>query len=127
MSDRYGLTPQRRLRNRLLLIALALFIAAVMILWAVWAGLSGTAPAIDATDSWNKVIDASHVTVSITVDGAVGTEVSCALQAQDENVDTVGYLVVHLGKLTSSSMNVTKTLRTFQPAVGGSLDQCWVG
>lgn len=125
-ASRYGETASRRSRNRLLLVLGAAFIAVVMILWAVWVGLGGSSGTLDASSGANQVVDAKHVDVSVTVHAPVGTDVSCAVQAQNISFTPVGYAVVHLGKLKTSTVDFTKRLVTFEPAVAGSLDSCWV-
>ncbi|HEY0249424.1 MAG TPA: DUF4307 domain-containing protein [Gryllotalpicola sp.] len=127
VATRYGDTAQRRTRNRWLLIGLGVFIALVMGLWAVWgSGLGSTSSKLQSTDTANNPIDAHHITVSFAVDAPANTAVSCAVQAQNIDFTVVGYAVVHLKPSPETHRTVEKSLVTYEPAVSGSLDKCWL-
>jgi hypothetical protein len=127
LAGRYGDTATRRVTTRWLLIGLGAFIAVVMIAWAVWgSGLGARSSSLQFTDTANNPIDASHITVSFAVDAPAHTAVSCAVQAQNIDFTVVGYDVVHLKPTSKTHQAVTKSLITYEPAVSGSLDKCWL-
>jgi hypothetical protein len=127
LAARYGDTPRRRVTTRWLLIGLGCFVAAVMIAWAVWgAGLGSASSSLQFTATANNPIDDHHITVSFTVDAPAHTAVSCAVEAQNVDFTVVGYDVVHLKPTPQTHQVVTKSLITYEPAVSGSLDKCWL-
>jgi hypothetical protein len=127
LAGRYGDTAKRRTTTRWLLIGLGVFIAVVMIAWAVWgSGLGSSASSLQYTDTANDPIDGQHITVSFAVDAPPNTAVSCAVEAQNIDFTVVGYDVVHLKPTAETHQVVTKSLITYEPAVSGSLDKCWL-
>jgi hypothetical protein len=127
LAGRYGDTAGRRTTTRWLLIGLGGFIAVVMIAWAIWgSGLGSSSSALQYTDTANDPIDASHITVSFAVDAPAHAAVSCAVEAQNIDFTVVGYDVVHLKPSAKTHQVVTKRLITYEPAVSGSLDKCWL-
>ncbi|MFC4241944.1 DUF4307 domain-containing protein [Gryllotalpicola reticulitermitis] len=127
LAGRYGETAQRHTRNRWLLIGMGVFIAVVMIMWAIWgSGLGSKASQLQFTDTANNPIDAHHITVSFSVDAPAHTAVDCAVEAQNINFTVVGYDVIHLKPTAETHQVITKSLITYEPAVEGSLDKCWL-
>lgn len=127
LAGRYGDTARRRVTTRWLLIGLGSFIAVVMIAWAIWgSGLGSPSSSLQFTDTANNPIDAHHITVSFAVDAPAHTAVSCAVEAQNVDFTVVGYDVVHLKPAAKTHQVVTKSLVTYEPAVSGSLDKCWL-
>jgi len=127
LAGRYGDTPQRRGRNRWILVGLGVFITVVMLMWAIWgSGLGSKASQLQFTDAANNPIDAHHITVSWTVDAPANTAVDCAIEAQNLGFTVVGYNVYHLKPTSATHQAITKTLVTYEPAVEGSLDKCWL-
>jgi len=127
LAARYGDTARRRLTTRWLLIGLGSFIAVVMIVWAVWgSSLGSSSSSLQYTDTANDPLDAHHITVSFAVDAPAHTAISCAVEAQNINFTVVGYDVVHLPPSPKTHQVVTKRLITYEPAVSGSLDKCWL-
>ncbi|AYG02598.1 DUF4307 domain-containing protein [Gryllotalpicola protaetiae] len=127
LAGRYGDTARRRLTTRWLLVGLGGFIAIVMIAWAVWgSGLGSKASNLQFTATASNTIDAQHITVSFTVDAPAHTAISCAVEAQNIGFTVVGYDVVHLKPTPKTHQVVTKSLITYEPAVSGSLDKCWL-
>jgi hypothetical protein len=127
LAGRYGDTARRRATTRWLMIALGVFIALVMVLWAVWgSGIGSEQSTLQYTATANDPIDAHHITVSFAVDAPAGAAVSCAVEAQNVEFTVVGYDVVHLKPSDKTHRTVTKPLITYEAAVSGSLDKCWL-
>ncbi|GAA4179795.1 DUF4307 domain-containing protein [Gryllotalpicola koreensis] len=127
LAGRYGETAKRRGTTRWLLIGLGVFIAFVMIAWAVWgSGLGSKTAALQYTSTASDTVDEQHILVSFTVDAPAHTAVSCAVEAQNLGFTVVGYDVVHLKPTMKTHQVVTKSLVTYEPAVSGSLDKCWL-
>ncbi|GAA4158739.1 hypothetical protein GCM10022286_12070 [Gryllotalpicola daejeonensis] len=127
LAGRYGDTAKRRTTTRWLLIGLGVFIAVVMIAWAIWgSGLGGASSTLQYTATASEAVDGSHMKVSFAVDAPANTAVSCAVEAQNVGFTVVGYDVVHLKPTPKTHQVVTKSLITYEPAVSGSLDKCWL-
>ena len=127
IARRYGETARRRIATRWLLIGLGSFIAFVMIAWAIWGSSLGSASSrLQFTDTANNPVDGHHITVSFAVDAPAHTAVSCAVEAQNVDFTVVGYDVINLKPTAKTHQVVTKALVTYEPAVSGSLDTCWL-
>lgn len=127
LAGRYGDSAKRRGTTRWVLIGLGVFVAVVMIAWAVWgSGLGSKASQLQYTATASDTVDGQHIAVSFTVDAPAHAAVSCAVEAQNLGFTVVGYDVVHLKPTAKTHHVVTKSLITYEPAVSGSLDKCWL-
>lgn len=126
LDARYGRTPQRRRRDRTILMVAGAFLAVVLVGWVVWAGLDNDRGSLGALDVAHKVIDDSTVSVTWQLSVKEGTPVSCALQAQNESHAIVGWKIVEIPASTNFNNRYRETLRTSQQAVTGLIYQCWL-
>lgn len=126
LDARYGRTPTRRRRERLILIAGGVLIAAVFVAWVVWAGFDNGRTTLGVQDIAHSIIDDSTVSITWQVSVAEGTPVSCALQAQNEAHAIVGWRIVDLPPSETFNTRYREVIRTTQHAVTGLIYRCWL-
>ncbi len=126
LDARYGRTPQRRLRERIIFIVVGAMFVVVFTAWVVWAAFDNGQGNIDAQDTAHSIIDDSSVSITWQVSVKEGTAVSCALQAQNESHAIVGWRIVDLPPSTSFSNRYQEVVRTSQQAVTGLIYRCWL-
>jgi hypothetical protein len=126
IEARYGRTPDRRRRTRLLAIVAGIGVVAVVVAWVVWAGLLGPDASLGSRDLGYALIgdDAVEVRYEVTVDA--GRTASCALQALNDTFAIVGWKVVDLPASDQGTRQFRETLRTSEPAVTGLIYRCWL-
>lgn len=127
LDARYGRTPGRRRRGRLLAILAAAGVLVVVVAWVIWAGLLGPAAGLDSRTLGYSVQPgdaAVEVRYEVTVDA--GRTVSCALQAMNSDFETVGWKIVDLGASGQGTRRFTDVLRTVEPPVTGLIYRCWL-
>jgi hypothetical protein len=126
LDDRYGRSPQRRRRGRLLAIVAGASVIAVAISWVVWVGLFGGASSLETRDLGYVLhgTDTVEVRYEVTVDA--GDSVSCALQALSEDFAVVGWRIVELPPSDQRTRQFRATLRVAEPAVTGLIYRCWL-
>lgn len=126
LDARYGRTPGFRARNRLLLIVGACLMVLVFTAWVFWAGWDNEKANLESLTVGHRVVDDSLVTVTWQVSVAQGTEVSCALQAQNDAHGIVGWKIVELPPSTTFTRQYQEDVRTTQAAVTGLIYRCWL-
>ncbi|GAA4371756.1 DUF4307 domain-containing protein [Agromyces bauzanensis] len=127
LDARYGRTRPRRTRDRLLLVAGAVAVAIVLVAWVVWAGLDGSTPSVEATDTGHELMnDERAVEVSWTLSVPPGNETACIVQALDEDFTVVGWKVVEIPASDRHLREFTETVRVAQEANTGLISRCWL-
>jgi hypothetical protein len=126
LDARYGRTADRERRDRWIIVTVAVLFAAVFTAWVVWAGLDNGQGSLDARDIGHRLVDDRSVDVTWEVSVAAGTEVSCALQAQNEAHGIVGWKIVRLPASEAYTRQYTETVRTAQRSVTGLIYRCWL-
>ncbi len=126
LDARYGRTTGDRRRQRWIIIIAAVVFTAIFTAWVVWAGLDNGQGTLDARDIGHRLVDDRTVSVTWEVSVAAGTEVSCALQAQNEAHGIVGWKIVDLPASDMYTRQFTETVRTAQRAVTGLIYRCWL-
>ncbi len=126
IDARYGRSPARRHRARVLAIIAAAGVAVVVVSWVVWIGLLGPGASLGSRDLGYELVgeDAVEVRYEVTVDG--GRPVSCALQALNDTFAIVGWKVVPIPASEDGTRQFRETLRTSEPAVTGLIYRCWL-
>ncbi len=128
LDARYGRTRPNRTRDRLLLVAGAVAVAIVLVAWVVWAGLDGSRPSVEATDTGYVLMnDSRAVEVSWTLSVRPGNETACVVQALDEDFTVVGWKVVEIPASDRHLRSFTETVRVAREANTGLISQCWLG
>ncbi|AYF98442.1 DUF4307 domain-containing protein [Protaetiibacter intestinalis] len=126
LDARYGRTPARRARLRLLAVLAAIAVAVVVGAWVVWAGLFGAAASIEAKDLGFEALSDASVEVRWQLTAPAGHAVSCAVEAVSEKHAVIGWLVVEVEPSQQTTRTLSATLRTSEPPVGGSVFRCWL-
>ncbi|QEO09571.1 DUF4307 domain-containing protein [Protaetiibacter larvae] len=126
LDARYGRTPGRRARLRLLAILAGVGVAVVVIAWVIWVGLLGPAASLDTNDIGFEATSPSSVEVRWELTAPAGSAVSCAVKAVSEKHAVVGWKVVEVEPSTATSRRLSTTLRTSEPAVSGLIYRCWL-
>src|SRR5690606_10338731 len=126
MDARYGRTPKRRRRDRIIMIVAGFLFGIVVTAWVVWAGLDGTRGSLATQDIAYSNVDDANMSVTWQVSVKSGTPVSCALQAQNEAHAIVGWKIVEIAPAEAFTNRYQEDLRTSQRAVTGLIYQCWL-
>jgi hypothetical protein len=126
LDERYGRTPARSRRRRIIAIVVAGGFALVFGAWIVWAGLLGDGAAIEFRDVGHEIVDDSLVTVRWQVTVEPNTSVSCAVEALNERFSVVGWKVVHLPTSPQRTRTFTEDVHTSELAVSGLIYRCWL-
>lgn len=127
LDARYGRTRPNRTRDRLLLIAGAVAVAIVLVAWVVWAGLDGSKPSVEATDTGHVLMnDERAVEVSWTLSVPPGNETACIVQALDDDFTVVGWKIVEIPASDRHLREFTETVRVAQEANTGLISRCWL-
>ncbi|ERK70787.1 hypothetical protein N136_02875 [Leifsonia aquatica ATCC 14665] len=126
IDRRYGRTPQRKRRDRWLLIGGAVAVLAVVVAWVFWAGWDNNQSDLEATDTAYTIPDAHHVDISFTINAPKGTPVTCAIQALNEDFAIVGWRIVSYPGSDLRITQHTETIRTIQQSNTGLINTCWL-
>jgi hypothetical protein len=126
IEARYGRTPGRRRRGRLLAIVAAIGVLGVVIAWVVWVGLFGPAAGLGSRDLGYVIDGDSAVEVRFEVTVDAGDSASCALQALNSDFGIVGWKVVGIPPSDTGTRQFRETLRTSEAAVTGLIYRCWL-
>jgi hypothetical protein len=126
LDARYGHTPVRRERQRLLAWIAGIAVAAVFAAWVIWVAFDGTGASMETRDIAHEVLDETTVEVSFELSVAAGTAVDCAIQAQNSQHAIVGWKIVEIRADDRYTRTFTESVRTVEPAVTGLLYRCWL-
>jgi Domain of unknown function (DUF4307) len=126
LDARYGRTPNKKRRDRVILVAAAVVFVVIFTAWVVWAGFDNGQGNLDSQDIGHRLVDDSTVSIVWQVSVPAGTAVTCALQAQNEAHAIVGWKIVSLDPSTTFTTQYTETIRTSQQAVTGLIYRCWL-
>ena len=100
--------------------------AVVVAAWVVLVAFDGDSAELEVSHYGFTVADDDAVRVQYTINVAGGTDVSCAVQALNENRAVVGWKVVDLPATGSRSTTYTTSLATTERAVTGLIYRCWL-
>ena len=126
LDERYGRTARDDLRTKRILIIAGVLFTLVFGAWVVWGGLSGTNAKLEERELGYRELTETSITVTWEVSVEPGTEVSCAVQALNENFGIVGWRVLELGASDERTRVFSETLRTSEQAVTGLPYGCWL-
>lgn len=126
LDERYGRTPARARRGRVIAVIVAAGFAIVLIAWLVWAGLQGDAASIEYRDVSHEIVNDSLVVVTFEVTADPGSHVSCAVEALNVGFSVVGLKTIDLPPSAERSRTVTQEVRTTERAVSGLIYRCWL-
>lgn len=124
-SGRYGPEPDARTHRRGILALWALGLVGVAVV--LWLGVGAARTPVTWEDVGFTLDGSTSVEVVFDVHRTdPSVEVSCRLQALNQQYAEVGSLVVDVPASTSRSVRLTTTVATSQSAVTGIVDRCWV-
>jgi hypothetical protein len=126
IQRRYGRTPGRRFRGRLVAWIAGIGVAVVITVWVVWAGLDGTSATIGTQDTAHTVIDSRSVEIEFDVTVPRGATSSCALQALNDTFAVVGWKIIELPASDQPTRSFTEVVRTSELASTGLIYACWL-
>lgn len=126
LDERYGRTAGAERRTRLQMIIAGIAFAVVFTAWVVWGGLSGTAAELETRELGYSNVTDTAIDVRWEVSVAAGSEVSCAIQALNDNFGIVGWRIVDLPASSERTRVFNETLRTTERAVTGLPYRCWL-
>lgn len=125
LDARYGRTPERRARQRLLGWVAAIAVALVFVAWVVWTSWDGPAASIQSRMLGAKIVDDRSVTLTVEVSAPVGSPVSCALEVQNDKHAVVGWTIVDLPASDTYTRTFTQEVLTVDQGVTGLIYRCW--
>jgi hypothetical protein len=126
IEERYGRSPARRRRARVLAGITGAAVLVVVGAWVVWAGLFGPGASLGSRDLGYSLIGDDAVEVHYEVTAGAGASVSCALQALNSTFAIVGWKVIAIPPSDQGTRQFRETLRTSEPAVTGLIYRCWL-
>jgi hypothetical protein len=126
LEDRYGRTPERRRRSRLIAILAAAGVVVVVVAWVLWVGLFGPAASLGSRDLGYVVQGDDAIQVRYEVTMNAGDTASCALQALNSDFGIVGWKVVEVPASDRGTRQFEQTLVTSEEAVTGLIYRCWL-
>ncbi len=126
LDARYGRSPARATRSRVITGVAIVVFAAVVIAWVVWVGLFSAPASLESRTVQHTIIDDSTVEVVWDVSAPPGTAIGCVVQALNESFGTVGWKIVEVPPSDQRTRTLTETLRTSEQAVTGLMYRCWL-
>lgn len=126
LDERYGRTPGDDAKRKRILVIGGVLFTVVFGAWVVWGGLSGTNATLEVRELGYSDVTPTSITVNWEVSVDPGTDVSCAVQALNENFGIVGWKVLELGPSDQRTRAFSETLRTAEQAVTGLPYGCWL-
>ena len=126
LDARYGRTPARRTRLRVVAVLAAIAVALVVGAWVIWAGLFAPTASLEAKDLGFAELSSSSVEVRWQLTAPPGSEVSCAVKAISDKHAVIGWRVIEVEPSELPTRNVAATLRTSEPPNGGLIYRCWL-
>lgn len=126
LDQRYGQSPARRRRTRLLAVAAACGVLVVVVAWVLWVGLFAPGASLGDRDLGYTLVGNDAVEIQYEVTTDAGSSVSCALQALNSTFAIVGWKVVAIPPSEQGTRQFRETLRTSEPAVTGLIYRCWL-
>jgi hypothetical protein len=126
LDSRYGRTPERQRRTRLIAILAGLGVLVVVTAWVLWVGLLGPSASLGSRDLGYQLDGDSAIEVRYEVTMDAGQTASCALEALNSDFGIVGWKVVDIPASQKGTRQFREILRTSEPAVTGLIYRCWL-
>lgn len=124
LDERYGRTPTRRRRGRIGLLVGGAVLALAVVVWSVWTGIGGSTTALDVQTTDITIVSAEEVDVHWLVTGRAGTELVCAIEAEDQDSNVVGLAEVVVPPTGQVNRVGMTRVRTVRQAANGLIDSC---
>lgn len=126
LDARYGRTPGRRARTRLVAVAAAIGVTLVVGAWILWVGLLGPAASVEAKNLGFSALSDTEIEVRWQLTAPAGAEVSCAVKAVSAGHAVIGWRIVEVEPSDRVTRVLSETLRTSETPDGGSVPRCWL-
>jgi hypothetical protein len=127
LDARYGRTPGRGRRNRLIAIVTGAIVAVVVVAWVVWVGVGGTPAAeFEVQDVGHTVVDDSLVNVKFQLAVDPGQSMECAAQALNSTFGIVGWKLISVPASETRVRTIDVDVRTTELSVTGLIYRCWL-
>ncbi len=126
VAERYGRTDAHRRRRLTIGIAAAAGVLLVAVAWVVWVGLFSPSASLETRDTGYVTREDGSVDIRFEVTVEPGTDVSCALQALNDEFAIVGWKIVELPGGTERTRAFVENVRVTEPAVTGLIYRCWL-
>lgn len=126
VAERYGRTDAHRRRRLTIGIAAAAGVLLVAVAWVVWVGLFSPSASLETRDTGYDTREDGSVDIRFEVTVEPGTDVSCALQALNDEFAIVGWKIVELPGGTERTRAFVENVRVTEPAVTGLIYRCWL-
>ncbi|MDO9394910.1 MAG: DUF4307 domain-containing protein [Herbiconiux sp.] len=126
LDQRYGRTPARRARGRVIAWAAGVAVAVVMIVWVIWAGLDSVSGTVSTQDTAHEVLDDRSVRVEFDVTVPPGEAALCVVQALNDKFAVVGWKQLELPASEQGTRSFSETVRTTELASTGLIYNCWL-
>lgn len=126
LDSRYGRTPERQRRIRLIAILAGVGVLVVVTAWVLWVGLLGPSASLGSRDLGYQLDGDSAIEVRYEVTMDAGQSASCALEALNSDFGIVGWKVVDIPASQTTTRQFRETLATSEPAVTGLIYRCWL-
>lgn len=126
LDERYGRTPGRRRRRTIVAVATGAAVVITSIAWVIWVGLFEPGASLETRDLGFTLGEQGTVDIRFEVSADPGAEVSCALQALDQQFGIVGWKVVDLPPSDDRTRVFTEVVQTAADPVTGLIYRCWL-
>jgi len=124
LDARYGRTPERSRRARLIAIGATVVGVILVGAWAVWAGVFSPGAALEAQTVGSEPLGDDEILVRFQLSATPGATVSCVVEAQSEKHAIVGWKLVELPPSDEYTRFFEERLHTSEPAVVGLISDC---
>ncbi|MFT4258840.1 DUF4307 domain-containing protein [Microbacterium sp.] len=121
LDERYGRTRRRRTPWIVAIVVAVLAVGAF-----AWTTAVREMQSVDADDLGFDLVDAHGVEVRFQITGVQGKDVTCVVQALDEEFGIVGWKVVEVPAGSAHSQAISTTVPTVAQATTGLVNTCWV-
>ncbi|WP_309066524.1 DUF4307 domain-containing protein [Microbacterium sp.] len=121
LEERYGRTGRRRMPW-----IVAGVVAAAVVIGFGWMTVTSSMSAVDADELGFDVVDEHSVTLRFQVTAPGGSDVICAVEAQDEEFGVVGWKIVEIPGGESHAQALSVSIPTVALATTGLVNTCWV-
>ncbi len=126
LEARYGRTPARSRRERLLGVGVLVAILLGATLWVWWVGTEQESTQLQSRDIGMTIVDDSRVEVVFEVSVEPGTVVECGVEALNTAYGIVGWVQLELPPAERFTSTHVVEVRTSELATTGLVSECWV-
>lgn len=121
LDERYG-----RVRGRRWPWIAAGAVASALVIAYAWMTVAASMSAVDSDALGFQVVDEHSVVLSFQVSGHAHADLSCALEALDEEFGVVGWRIVEIPADGTPARALTERIPTVAEATTGLVKACWV-